>query len=62
MMPLLITMWLFVDGLHSIFVIATLLSHVVVAITSNLLWIEFAPIVVTIIQVVAATSLIIDLV
>ncbi len=53
LMFLLITMQLFIDELHFIFVAATLLSHVAVVVISNLLWIEFVLDIVTLIQVVA---------
>jgi hypothetical protein len=60
MMPLLITVQLFVDGLHYVLMTATMLSHVIVVVTSNLLWTELIHVVVTLIQVVGA-SLIVDL-
>jgi hypothetical protein len=49
---MLTTMQLFVDGLHSIVMIATLLSHVVTTTTSNMLWAESALTIVILIQVI----------
>lgn len=60
LMPLLIIVQLFVDALHSNLMPATLLSHVVVVVTSNLLWAQFAPTIVVLIQVLVV-GLIIDM-
>jgi hypothetical protein len=50
-MPLSTNVQLSIDGLHFILVIVIMLSHVVVPIASSLSWVKFAPIVVTLIQV-----------
>jgi hypothetical protein len=49
---MLTTIQLFIDGLHFVVMAITLLSHVINAIISNLLWTKFIPIIVILIQVV----------